>query len=380
MPLPAMQEPSADLELMGNLSIGVVCIDDALDIAFINPSAEAMLSVSATRAASTNLLDLIEVPDSFLMRMHETLQSAQPCTDREVWLELPNNQRLLVDCTISPWTRQGSTVGILLELIPLDRQLRIAREDALLSQQQNTRSLMRGLAHEIKNPLGGIRGAAQLLEKELDDDSLHEYTGIIIRESDRLQHLIDRMLGPANRLEMKLLNIHAVLEHVRKIIRVEAGQKVDLVIDYDPSIPEIVSDNDRLVQVFLNIAANALHAVGSEGQIIFRTRVLNNFTIGSTRHKLMVCAEIVDNGHGISEELREQIFYPLVSDRQDGSGSGLGLSIAQTTANQLGGLIECRSEPDQTIFSVFLPMHYKPHSGIEQSKVLDAYATQHELG
>lgn len=350
-----MPDNKADLELIGNLSIGVVCMDEALDIALINPAAEAMLSISATRALKANLLDLIEVPDSLLMRMHETLQSAQPYTDREVALETVGHARLVADCTLSPWNVDGKTLGILLELAPLDRQLRIAREEALLSQQQNTRSLMRGLAHEIKNPLGGIRGAAQLLQQELEDESLHEYTGIIISESDRLQQLIDRMLGPANRLDMKLLNIHAVLEHVRKIIRVEANTGIELKVDYDPSIPELLSDNDRLVQVFLNIAANAMHAVGAKGQIIFRTRIVSNFTIGTQRHKLILCVEIIDNGCGISEELREQIFYPLVSDRSE--GTGLGLSIAQTTVNQLGGLIECRSEPQQTVFSVYLPLH-----------------------
>ena len=223
-----------------------------------------------------------------------------------------------------------------------------------MSQQQNTRSLLRGLAHEIKNPLGGIRGAAQLLGQELEDKSLSEYTDIIIRESDRLRHLIDRMLGPANQLELKSLNIHAVLEHVRKIVSVEAASGITMNIDYDPSIPELISDNDRLVQIFLNIAGNAIQAVGADGTVTFKTRVMSNLTLGAARHKLAVCVEIIDNGKGISDELKDQIFYPLVTGRDD--GTGLGLSIAQTTVNQLGGLIECRSEPQKTVFSVYLPM------------------------
>ncbi len=350
----SMIETTSDLELAGNLSISIVCIDDALDISLINSSAEALLSVSSTKALGDNLLDLVEVPDSLLMRMQQTLQSGQPYTDREVTINLSNNSQILVDCTLSPWNRKGKTVGIVLELVPLNRQLRIAREEALLSQQQNTRSLLRGLAHEIKNPLGGIRGAAQLLGQELENKSLSEYTDIIIRESDRLRHLIDRMLGPANQLELQSLNIHAVLEHVRKIISVEAANGVALDIDYDPSIPDLVSDYDRLVQIFLNIAGNAIQAVDNHGRIIFKTRVMGNFTLGSARHKHVVCVEIVDNGKGISDELRDQIFYPLVTGRDN--GTGLGLSIAQTTVNQLGGLIECRSEPKQTVFSVYLPM------------------------
>lgn len=350
----SMIERTSDLELASNLSISIVCVDEALDIRLINPSAEALLSISSTKALSENLQDLLEIPDSLLMRMQETLQSGQPYTDREVTFDLPNASQILVDCTLSPWNNKGKTIGILLELSPLDRQLRIAREEALLTQQQNTRSLLRGLAHEIKNPLGGIRGAAQLLGQELEDKSHSEYTDIIIRESDRLRHLIDRMLGPANRLELQSLNIHAVLEHVRKIVDVEAANGITLDIDYDPSIPELVSDNDRLVQIFLNIAGNAIQAVGPDGRVTFKTRVMSNFTLGAARHKLAICVEIIDNGRGISDELKDQIFYPLVTDRDN--GTGLGLSIAQTTVNQLGGLIECRSEPEQTVFTVYLPM------------------------
>lgn len=354
----SMTETTSELELISNLSISIVYVDEALDIRLLNPSAEALLSISASKAIGENLLDLIEVPDALLLRMQQTLHSGQPYTDRELAINLPINRQMLIDCTVSPWNRQGQTIGIVLELSPLDRQLKIARDEALLLQQQNSHSLVRGLAHEIKNPLGGIRGAAQLLQPELQDDSLHEYTDIIIRESDRLRLLIDRMLGPANQLEMQLLNIHEVLEHVRKIIRAEAASGILLDVDYDPSIPELVSDHDRLVQVFLNIAGNASEAVGDSGRIQFKTRVISNFTIGATRHKLVICAEIIDDGKGVSKQMQDQIFYPLVTGRHD--GTGLGLSIAQTTVNQLGGLIECRSEPDQTVFAVYLPQQSEP--------------------
>jgi len=349
-----MAAQDVDTDLISNLSIGVVCVDTLLDVEVLNASAEAMLEVSSVKAVGQNLQDLLELPDSLLMRMHETLQSGQPYTDREVSLQPASGAPLLADCTISPWIRDKQAAGLVLEFAALDRQLRIAREEALVSHQQKTSSLLRSLAHEIKNPLGGIRGAAQLLEQELADESMREYTEIIIRESDRLRQLIDRMLGPVNRPDLQEINIHAVLEHVRKIIRVEAPTDVDLEFDYDPSIPDLLSDHDRLVQVFLNIAANALNAVSSDGTITFRTRVISNFTIGTKKHKLTICVEVIDDGKGIADELREQIFFPLVSGRAN--GSGLGLSIAQTTVQQLGGIIECKSEPARTVFSVYLPL------------------------
>ena len=331
MQVVTMAAEDVETDLISNLSIGVVCVDTLLEVEVLNASAEAMLEVSMVKAVGQNLQDLLELPDSLLMRMHATLQSGQPYTDREVSLQPVSGPPLLADCTISPWIRHKQAAGLVLEFAALDRQLRIAREEALVSHQQKTSSLLRSLAHEIKNPLGGIRGAAQLLEQELADDSMREYTEIIIRESDRLRQLIDRMLGPANRPDLKELNIHSVLEHVRKIIRVEAPNDVELKFDYDPSIPDLLSDHDRLVQVFLNIAANALNAVSSNGTITFRSRVINNFTIGTKRHKLIICVEVIDDGTGIAAELREQIFFPLVSGRAN--GSGLGLSIAQTTVN-----------------------------------------------
>ncbi len=354
MPPVTMPSESVYNELVDSLSVGIICVDRALDVITINAAGESILQVSAVKAHGQNLLDLLELPDSLLSRMHETLHSGQPFSDREVNLAPTGSSPLLVDCTISSWTSNRASAGLLLELNALNRPMRIAREGSLLMQQQQTSSLMRGLAHEIKNPLGGIRGAAQLLENELQDASLHEYTRIIIRESDRLRQLIDGMLGPGNRLDMRRLNIHEVLEHVRKIVSVEASNGIRLNIDYDPSIPELVSDHDRLVQVFLNIARNALNAIGDDGTIVFKSRIVSNFTIGATRHPLAIRVDISDDGTGISDELREQIFLPLVSG--SALGTGLGLSIAQTTMHQLGGLIECESQPEQTVFSIILPL------------------------
>ena len=343
--------------LLDNLSTSVVCVDSGLAIIYLNSAAENLLAASAAKVRHQNLLDVIEIPDSLLSHMHEALLSEQPYSDRQVALTLLNGDIIIVDCSITPNrldSEPAQPVSLLLEINNIDRQLRIAREESIVSQQEQTKSLLRGLAHEIKNPLGGLRGAAQLLEKELPEASLKEYTSIIIRESDRLQQLIDRMLGPVNRPQLAIINIHEALEHVRRIVTVEAPPGVSIQTDYDPSIPEFNSDLDRLIQVILNIAVNALQAVGTDGKIILRSRIQSNFTIGSQSYKHVIAVQVVDNGSGITPELREHIFFPLVTGRSD--GTGLGLSIAQTTINQLGGLIECHSEPEQTIFTVYIPI------------------------
>ena len=239
-------------------------------------------------------------------------------------------------------------------MVRIDRQIRITREEQLLQQQSATRALLRGLAHEVKNPLGGLRGAAQLLENELGDEELKEYTQIIIGEADRLQNLVDRMLGPNSLPRISQVNIHEVLEHVRNLVSVEAPQDVELVPDYDPSIPPISGDRDQLVQVILNIVRNAVHAVGHHGAIHLRSRVQRQYTIGQTRHKLVASVEVIDDGPGIADDIKEKIFFPMVSGKPE--GTGLGLSIAQSLINQHGGLIECDSRPGQTKFTILLPV------------------------
>jgi len=224
----------------------------------------------------------------------------------------------------------------------------------MLVQQEHAHSLLRGLAHEIKNPLGGLRGAAQLLDRQLPDPELAEYTQIIIREADRLQSLIDRMLGPTTRPRKDRINLHEVIEHVRKIVFAEAPENVEVVADYDPSIPECLNDRDRLVQVILNIAGNALQAIGESGRIVFSSRIISNFTIARIRHPLVASVSIHDNGAGVPPHLIDQIFYPMVTGTAH--GTGLGLSIAQSMMNQLGGLIECESEPGNTVFTVLIPL------------------------
>lgn len=340
--------------LLDAMATSVVAIDDGMRIIYLNNAAEQLLGVSASKAVNQSLTRLLTIPDSLFARMRQANENGQPFTDRHVSIEPHGRDPQLVDLYLSPHKFDKHELSLILEINTIDRPLRIARDEAMLAQQEHARSLLRGLAHEIKNPLGGLRGAAQLLSKQLPDKELGEYTSIIIREADRLQSLIDRMLGPTTRPQRDSVNLHEVLEHVRKIAIAGAPDGVLVRFDYDPSIPECITDRDRLVQVILNIAGNALQALGDSGRIVFRTRVAHNFTIGGSLHPLVASLEITDNGPGVPDHLIEQIFYPMVTGTDQ--GTGLGLSIAQSIMNQLGGLIECRSEPGATTFTVLIPL------------------------
>lgn len=343
-----------EFALLDQLSTAVMLLDDGLRIVYLNAAAEQLFSASMSRTLGKKLVQIVNLSDALLARLSEAIESGQPLTDRQAVIEPHGQEAKVVDVAISPQLTDNQQRGLLIEMDALDRPLRIARDEAILAQQEHARSLLRGLAHEIKNPLGGLRGAAQLLEKQLDDPDLHDYTNIIIQEADRLRALIDRMLGPVTRPAREVVNIHEVLEHVRKITHVGAPTNVSISFDYDPSIPEFYSDRDRLVQVLLNIAGNAINAIGESGEIVFRSRVISNFTIGTQRHPLVAAIEIRDDGPGVPDELLDQIFYPMVSGTD--IGTGLGLSIAQSIMNQIGGLIECRSEPGNTIFTVLIPL------------------------
>jgi len=229
----------------------------------------------------------------------------------------------------------------------------VAREEQLLHQQQANRELIRNLAHEIKNPLGGIRGSAQLLQSELSDPQLHEYTEVIISEADRLQDLMSRLLTSHNIVRPMQLNIHDVLERVRKLILAEFPN-VAIVRDYDTSLPELTADREQLIQALLNIARNAAQALAGEGEIVLRSRIARQVTLAKRRHKMALELQVIDDGPGIPEEIRDKIFYPLVSGR-DG-GSGLGLSLAQSFVERHQGMIDVASRPGRTCFTVLIPI------------------------
>lgn len=340
--------------LLENLNTAIVVLDRSMCFRYLNLAGEILFEVSARHALGHPLADILPGENGLRGSLARSIETGHPYTEREVELHLPNQRTITVDITVTPLHEAREDRELLLELTRVDRHLRIAREENLIAQNQNTRLLMRGMAHEINNPLGGLRGAAQLLEQELEDEGLREYTGVIIGEADRLQSLLSRMLGPHAPPIKRKTNIHEVVERVRALIQAEAGDGVTIVRDYDPSIPDLVIDADQLIQAVLNITRNALQAVGTEGRIVLQTRTLRRFTIGHRLYKLVAKIDIVDDGPGIPPGMRENIFYPMISGRPE--GTGLGLSIAQAIVNQHGGLIECESQPGRTVFTIILPI------------------------
>lgn len=341
--------------ILDNLSTAVLLFDDQLLLRYLNAAGESLLAVSANTVLGQEAAGLVPCPDGPVeARLRRALATRQPFTEREVEVARPDGRLIRVNCTVLPLTYVDGEDELLMELHQVDRQLRIAREEYLISQHHATQALLRGLAHEIKNPLGGLRGAAQLLERELPETGLREYTRIIIDEADRLQTLLNRMLGPNQLPQPRQINIHHVVEHVRSLLEAEFPNGPQVIRDYDPSIPDLEADPDRLIQALLNIARNGASAAGAGGRLVLRTRVLRQFTLGNVRHRLVLGLEIEDNGPGIPDELMDRIFLPMVSGRS--GGTGLGLAIAQELVNQHHGLIECESRPGCTRFLVYLPL------------------------
>lgn len=337
-----------------NLTTAVLLFDHELKLEFINPAGEMLFEISARRLTGMHAHELFFNVEQMINSLQQTLRDGQGFTERELHISLPGARTIDVDCVITPLNDPNDGKGILMELIQMDRHLRISREGNQVAQHELARTVIRGLAHEIKNPLGGLRGAAQLLERELADDSQKEYTNIIIGEADRLQNLVDRMQGPKALPQMETINIHQVIERVRSLVKAEVPDTVKLTRDYDPSIPDIYADQDQLIQAVLNVVRNAAQAIENHGEITLRTRTTRQFTIGQTRHKLVLKIEVIDGGPGVAPEIIKSIFYPMVTGRPE--GTGLGLSIAQSLINQHGGLIECDSEPGNTRFSILLPI------------------------
>ncbi|MGQ0700507.1 MAG: nitrogen regulation protein NR(II) [Panacagrimonas sp.] len=342
--------------VLDGLTTAVICLDAKLAVASINSSGESLFEVSRRHAVGESLAQAIQPFAPHVERLRNALDSGTGFIEREMELRRNGDQPITVDCTVTP-IMLGKSAGLLMECQGLDRHMRISRDELLLSQHQASRELIRGLAHEIKNPLGGIRGAAQLLEQDFPDSHHREYTGVIIREADRLQNLVNRMLGPNRMPQMAPVNIHEVLEHVRQLCEAEGAQGIDFLRDYDPSIPEIIADREQLIQSVLNLVRNAMQAIAGadgEGDIVLRSRTRRQFTIGGTRFRLVIQIDVEDNGPGIPPSLIDRVFYPMVTTRAE--GTGLGLPMAQYLIHAHGGLIECRSRPGCTVFSTYLPL------------------------
>ncbi|PVZ67661.1 nitrogen regulation protein NR(II) [Pelagibaculum spongiae] len=363
-------------KLLDSLSTSVMMLDEQLVIRYVNAAAEALLEISARRLTGLDVLDVFASHLFTKEKLSGVFGLGHPFAERELDLELPGNRHLLVDCFVSAMLESSGEQYLLLEMQPMERHRRINREESLRSQQQATQGMLRGLAHEVKNPLGGIRGAAQLLHGELTDPEQREYTDVIVAEADRLKVLVDQMLGPRQAPNMQPLNILKVLERVAQVLKAEYPEDIDFIRDYDPSIPDLMADKGMLIQSVLNITRNAVEAIKGQainlyldrnelppteniepiakGEITLRTRALRQFTIGHIRHRLVCRIDITDNGPGIPEDLLENIFYPMVTGRAE--GTGLGLSIAQSLISRHQGLIECESHPGCTVFTILLPL------------------------
>ena len=349
--------------LLDNLTTATILLNAELRLEYMNPAAEMLLAVSGQRSHGQFISELFTESPEALSSLRQAVEHAHPFTKREAMLTSLSGQTITVDYAVTPILSRGQTL-LLLEVHPRDRLLRITKEEAQLSKQETTKLLVRGLAHEIKNPLGGIRGAAQLLARELPDEGLRDYTNVIIEEADRLRNLVDRMLGSNKLPSLAMTNIHEVLERVASLIEAEAQGSITLVRDYDPSIPDLLIDREQLIQAVLNIVRNALQALSAQsdlrlGRISLRTRTLRQFTIGHTRHRLVVKMEIIDNGPGIPPELQETIFYPMVSGRPD--GTGLGLAITQNIISQHQGRSNARATPATPYFRSSCPWTKEPH-------------------
>lgn len=352
-----MSPTSPDFSGLDCLSTGTVVLDAGGHIFHVNPAAETLLGISGALLAGDDADRVFERSPELLAAIRTARSEQETVIEYEIDVAVSGHPPIRLGCSISPLDKPPH--AILIEMRAVDPHLRIARLEQARLQQEANRELLRNLAHEIKNPLGGIRGAAQLLEHELPRESLREYTQVIIKESDRLQSLMERLLTPHRMPRFGAVNMHEVLERVRSLILAETPSVV-VRRDYDISLPEIRADAEQLIQATLNIARNAVQAMHGnghghgQGEIVFRTRVARQITLESRRYRLGMRVEIIDNGPGIPEDIRDQIFYPLVSGRE--GGSGLGLAVAQTLIAQNHGTIDCESRPGHTVFSIFLPL------------------------
>lgn len=342
------------------LSTAIIALDKSLMILHMNAASENIFGKSRERVFNKSYSELFDKKEIKSL-LTFVLANDEPQIMRSCKLRGQHCDTVLVDCIATPYRKDGHLDGVVLEILRIDHQQRIAREEQLLLQQEATQTLVRGLSHEIKNPLGGLRGAAQLLDSELDSAELKEYTNIIISEADRLKNLVDRMLSSHQMTNNQPTNIHEVLERVRKLVRADIPKGVTLDFDYDPSIPDLHADRDHLIQIVFNIVGNALKAVGDSGKILFKTRILRNYTINNKQHRLVLKLEIADDGKGVPEDIRDKLFYPMVSG--SAQGTGLGLSIAQTLANRHKGVIEVESQPGETRFVLLLPIPSENQNG-----------------
>jgi two-component system nitrogen regulation sensor histidine kinase GlnL len=349
MPIPAL----TGLDLLGT---AIVLVDQGKTVHYANPAAENLFEASSKSFVGHTISEIFQ-DDMLDAAIEYARENNSSYTEHDLRIGAFGHPKLQLSCAATPVELDGWVEGwrgLLLEFRHVEQQMKIAREERLLDQSQANRELIRNLAHEIKNPLGGIRGAAQLLEHELDRPNLHEYTQVIMKEADRLQLLMDRLLTPHRLPQPAPLNIHEVLERVRSVIVAEYPQGITVVRDYDTSLPLLTGDKEQLIQAVLNIVRNAAQAMQGVGLITLRTRIARQATLARRRYKQAIQVQISDNGPGIAEEIRDKVFYPLVSGRE--GGSGLGLTLVQNFVTQHQGTVTFDTQPGGTTFTLLLPI------------------------
>jgi two-component system nitrogen regulation sensor histidine kinase GlnL len=343
--------------LLDNLTTAVMLLDKELRLLYMNDAAEALLENSKNHCYLLPISSILLNSKPLATSLKQVMDNGITFIARKVVITKANTNKMTVDYSASRIIYKNETY-LMVELQELDRSYNITRKELLISNHETTLGLVRGLGHEIKNPLGGIRGAAQLLDSELQDQDLKDYTNVIIEETDRLVGLIDRLTGQYKKPALQIVNVHEILERVYSLVVAETRGSITLIKDYDPSIPEITGDLSQLIQAVLNIVRNAMQALTESNvedpEIIIKTRTLNQVTIGPVMHKLVARIEIIDNGPGIRSEIAENIFYPLISGRAE--GTGLGLSLSQNILKNHNGLIEFESDNGKTRFMLSLPI------------------------
>jgi two-component system nitrogen regulation sensor histidine kinase GlnL len=346
------------MELLDALVTSVFVLDHDLRVEYLNAAAQTLVGLSANQAVGRRIQELARGAETLVPLFDRARSAGEGVVQRELaWPGHGGVDRIL-DCAVTQVVFGHEPSRLLLEIEDITQHRRLTRENALLAQLGGSRSMIRQLAHEIKNPLGGLRGAAQLLERELLDPALREYTHVIISEADRLTNLLDSMLGPGRPPAKQLVNVHELLERVYHLLRSEAPAGVILDRDYDPSLPPLTVDPNHIIQAMLNLGRNALQALAAPGvvapRLVLRTRAASNVSVGARRYRLVASIQFEDNGPGVGADIRDTIFYPLVSGRSD--GTGLGLGIAQDLVSRHGGLIEFDTTPGRTVFIILLPM------------------------
>ncbi len=345
------------------LATAVVLLDRALLVKYVNPAAEVLFALGRKSFLGQPFPGLLSDSGALADLLHSAIEEERGFADQDLILAPLGHDPVHLNCIATPV--ELPQAALLLELRPIDQQLRIEREEQRMTQHRANRELIRNLAHEIRNPLGGLRGSAQLLERELDRPSLREYTQVIIKEADRLQALMDRLLTPHRSPQQVPVNIHEVCERVCSLILAEFPEGIKVERDYDVGLPELLGDPELLIQAVLNIARNAAQAIlgaregaaperQSQGEIVFCTRVARQATLIRRVNRLALELQVIDNGPGVPAEIRDKIFYPLVSGRE--GGSGLGLTLAQTFVQQHEGVVECDTRPGRTCFRIVLPL------------------------